>query len=268
MTDQTIPADVTPEDMEHARSYVQDYLDAMYAPDRTLAVARVLRALLPSPPRPTLADMTEEERRECRRMQADVEAWGRAVIVLPNAGGGRAVTLDRRGHVTYEDHASVTPRPDLPRMTWPGDQQPAPAPALPEGWRLADHETLGRVLVTSASTSSDGDGYVYILAPTDDPRGYNWIFCPTNRLTFLDTEPEADTSDAVPENTLAEGSEWGDADALARACRESERDQIIALDHPGDAYVWSEAAQSWESVSPMSMNGPFTIIHDGKKAHQ
>ena len=49
MTNQNFTADVTPEDMEHARSYVQDFLDATCAPDRTLAVARVLQALLPPP---------------------------------------------------------------------------------------------------------------------------------------------------------------------------------------------------------------------------
>lgn len=73
------------------------------------------------PPLPTLADMTREERSACKWAQADVETWGRAVIVLPNASGGRAVTLNREGHPAYEDHADVTPRLDLPRLEWPGD---------------------------------------------------------------------------------------------------------------------------------------------------
>ena len=91
--------------------------------------AEAVESLLPAPP--TLADMTREERDECKWMQADTELWGRVVIVLHNAGGGRAVTLNREGHMAYEDHGTITPRPDLPRMTWPGTEKPVAA--LPEG---------------------------------------------------------------------------------------------------------------------------------------
>ena len=59
-------------------------------------------------------------------------------------------------------------------------------PTLPGGWRLADHEVYGRVIVTSTSTSPNDDGYVYILLSTAESKGYDWVFCPTNRLTFLD----------------------------------------------------------------------------------
>ena len=88
------------------------------------------------------------------------------------------------------------------------------------------------------------------------------------RLEWPGTDHGGDTSDAVPPNTLAVGSAWGKTDALAQACRESERDQIIALDRAGDAYVWSEAAEWWEGSGPMSVNAPFTILHDGKEADQ
>ena len=66
------------------------------------------------------------------------------------------------------------------------------APALPDGWRLADHKLYGRVIVTSASTSPNDDGYVYILLSTTESKGYDWVFCPVNRLTFLDTGKETD----------------------------------------------------------------------------
>ena len=184
MTDQTIP-DVTPEDMEHARSYVQDFLDATHGPDRTLAVARVLQAFLPPPPRPTLADMSPEERSACQWFQADVETWGRAVIIAPNASDRRAMTLNRRGYVAYEDHDSVTPRPDLPRLEWPGEQQPAPAPALPAGWRLADHPHYGRVFVTAPEP--DGDGDLWFIDPSADP-GSMEDWCDPDVLTFLDDQ--------------------------------------------------------------------------------
>ena len=179
MTSQTIP-DVTPEDMEHARSYVQDFLDATHGPDRTLAVARVLQALLPPPPRPTLADMTEEERAECAWMQSDVEHRGRAVVIVPEWGAGHAELLDRWGSVFYAAHDRVTPRPDLPRMTWPGD---TPAPALPECWRLADHQEYGRVIVT---TTPNSDGYVYFVLHSDGTLGHAWHFCLPAELTYID----------------------------------------------------------------------------------
>ena len=76
------------------------------------------------PTLPTLADMTPGERAACQWMQADTKRWGHAVIIRPDAGRGRAVTLDVWGHVDYEAHGTITPRPDLPRMEWPCDQCP------------------------------------------------------------------------------------------------------------------------------------------------
>lgn len=258
MTYQIFYEDLHPEDVEHARAYVQDYLDATYAPDRTLAVARVLHALLPAPPRPTLADMTPEERAECRWMQADTEARGRAIITVTEWMDGNAELLDRQGNSFYAAHSSVTPRPDLPRFVWPGDT-PAPAvPALPEGWRLADHPHYGRVFVTSPEPDFDGD--LWFIDPGAAP-GVMEGWCDTDVLTFLDTP------DAVPPNTLAVGSEWDDADALARACEESGRDQIVVSDSTGDVFVWAFDAEWWEDTVPPRLS-PYTIIHIGKKADQ
>ena len=71
----------------------------------------------------------------------------------------------------------------------------------------------------------------------------------------------------MPPNTLADGSEWDDADALARACEESGRDQIAVLEHDGWVYVWDGMAEWWEG-SAQPDNAPFTIIHAGRKADQ
>lgn len=101
---------------------------------------KALEALLP--PRPTLADMTDDARAACQWTQADTPRWGHAVIIRPDVGGGRAALLDGWGHVDYEDHTNVTPRPDLPRMTWPGNI-PAPAPIAPEDYPPRDQLTLG-----------------------------------------------------------------------------------------------------------------------------
>ena len=187
MTDQTIPADK----VRAARDLHRDAAKMVTITDTEREihqhVADAMEALLPTPTLPTLADLPEEERRACRWMQADVEGYEhRPVIITPHWVGGDVRVMCPDGSINPIDPGHVTPRTDLPRMEWPSDKKPAPTPALPDGWRLAEHQTLGRVIVTSASTSSDGDGYVYILLPTDDSRGYDWMFCPTNRLTYLD----------------------------------------------------------------------------------
>lgn len=263
MNDQ-LPPNVTPEDMAHARAYVQDFLDATHGPDRTLAVARVLQALLPAPPRPTLAGMTDDQRRACQWMQADVEnRIGRYVIVNLDDGGGEPTLIAPDGKLDWRFPEYVTPRPDLPRMTWPGDKKPAPA--LPEGWRLADHEVYGRVIVTTSIPNHDGRVY-FVFPSAWDSLGYSGGYCTPDKLTYLDQW--ADTSDTVPPNTLAEGSEWRDVDAMARACRESDRDQIVVADKDGDVHVWNARAGWWESGAPSDEFEPYTIIHDGRNADQ
>ena len=266
MTDQTTP-DVTDDDRRRARECAE-FIEADMSAwgDGIRALARVFLNAFPAPPRPTLADMTPEERHACRWMQADVKDRGvRYVIANPLDDENEVALIDPDGDICWLPPGRVTPRPDLPRLEWPGTGKPAPT--VPEGWRLADHRTHGRVIVTTQTP--DRDGYVYVVIPdAGNFRGYDWHFCDPDEMTYLDTDQGADTSDAAPPNTLAVGSEWNYADALARACRESERDQIVVLDRDGDAYIWPEAAEWWESVSPMSANAPFTIIHAGKKADQ
>lgn len=155
-------------------------------------VVEVIRELLPAPPRPTLADMTREERRASKWMQADVDHT-RVVILVSDLRAGRVALLDRWGDVIYKDHDTVTPRPDLPPMTWPGDQKPAPAPApaLPEGWRLAVHPDYGLVVVTSG-TPDEGGLVAFVHRDDDLHRGHGYDWCKPAELTFLDTGKKAD----------------------------------------------------------------------------
>lgn len=187
MTDQ-IPAGLHPDDVALARDYAARVLaDPDYHSTEELAAARVLQALLPTPPPPTLADMTEAERRACRRMQADVKGEdGSAVIYAPNWKDGSATVLWPSGFIEQADWEDVTPRPDLPSLTWPGEQQPAPA--LPDGWRLADHKRYGRVIVTNPTP--DADGHVYFVAPAPEPLGNDWHPCDPGELTYLDQEAD------------------------------------------------------------------------------
>ena len=182
MTDQ-IPAD-------EVRKIIAFYRDG--ASDRGGMILDALRDLLPPPPLPTLADMTDEERAACQWMQADVGVERRIIVRVMDVEEG-AVTLVESGDTVVCPHSSVTPRPDLPRFTWPGEQQTAPAPALPEGWRFADHKDHGRVIVTN--TTPDEDGHVYFVAPAPDPLGNDWHPCDPAELTYLDTGQEV--ADAV-----------------------------------------------------------------------
>ena len=264
MTDQ-IPANLTREEAQAVREWAERALaDPNYHSAEEVAAARVLLAVLP---RPTLADMTPEERAECQRMQANVKGYeNRAVILQPYLKNGSARVMWATLRVEAVSWAHITPRPDLPRFGWPGEQQPAPALpdgwklgeqhpalALPAGWKLADHEKYGRVVVTS--DTPDADGHVYFVAPAPDPIGNDWHLCQRDELTYLDTPAQP--------NTLTVGSTWDDAAALARACDESQRDQIIALDKDGYAFIWSHAANWWEGTVP-PIDPPYTILHTGK----
>lgn len=136
------------------------------------------------PPRPTLADMTMPERRSCQWMQADAD-HRRAVILVTDLSGERVALLDRWGDVIYVDHEDVTPRPDLPRMGWPGTEKPAPA--LPEGWRFADHPHYGRVIVTRTEPDLDGEVAITVPVPTNADRArLEW--CRPDELTYIDAD--------------------------------------------------------------------------------
>lgn len=189
MTDQTIP-DVTDDDRKLAREWAEGIAHDMDNwGDGIRTVARVVLDAVPAPPRPTMADMSPVERHACRWMQADTETWGRVVIVCPITVGGDVILLDRCGDVIHEAPAKITPRPDLPRLEWPGDEKPTPAPDLPDGWRLADHPDLGRVIVTTQTPNSNGR--VYAVRPdAGNFMGYDWHFCDPNDLTYLDQEAD------------------------------------------------------------------------------
>lgn len=85
---------------------------------------RMSRGSTPAPTSPTMADMNPAELRACQWAQADVEMWGRVVIIVPVLIGARAALLDRSGDVIYEDHCNIIPRLDLPRLEW--SRRPAP----------------------------------------------------------------------------------------------------------------------------------------------
>ena len=184
MTDKTIPADQA----RRARQWARDTLDDVENGANVSAYARdAARTLITMMPRPTLADMTPEEREKCKWMQADTSRWGHAVIICPDVGDGRAALLDGWGHVDYEPHSKVTPRPDLPRMEWPGTEKPAPA--LPDGWRLADHKKHGRVIVTRPDPDEEGEAAIIRTLPARPSRAV-LTWCDSDELTYTDQEAD------------------------------------------------------------------------------
>ena len=125
MTDKNLSA-VTDEDRRLARDWAEHiaFNVSGLANARMHAVARVILDAVPIPSRPTLADMTDDERAACLRMQCDT-APNRSVrgfIADIYPGGCRIIERDTWEWRSYSDDM-VTPRPDLPRMTWPADKE-------------------------------------------------------------------------------------------------------------------------------------------------
>ena len=65
------------------------------------------------------------------------------------------------------------------------------APALPHGWRLADHPKHGRVIVTTPEPDSGGE-VAFVRQNDFWDRKYSGDWCKPDELTYIDTEPEAD----------------------------------------------------------------------------
>lgn len=288
MTGQTIPADAVREIAEKMHYHANQNNVRGSEEEYVRFFARQLDELLPPPPRPTLADMTREERRACAWMQADVWPVGRAVITFPDSGNEPATLIDRQGKVIYAGSNTVTPRPDLPRMEWPGDQKaaleetpeseeefmaniekalddhygPLPAPALPDGWRLADHPSNGRVIVTNPTPNIEGR--VYYVLPSADPLGFDWLFCDPDDLTYLDTDQEVEDVTPVKAGDVIESADDPRLDALPIGS--------ILLDRDGEAVT--KRREEWEGGGRIPIPyegevfGPWTVLHIPKKADQ
>lgn len=117
-----------------------------------------LEALLPQ--RPTLADMTDEERAACIRMQCDT-APNRSVrgfIADVYPGGCRVIERDTWKWRSCSDDM-VTPRPDLPRMEWPADKKVEDVPPVKVGDVIesADDPRIDALPVGSILSDCDGE---------------------------------------------------------------------------------------------------------------
>lgn len=265
MTDQTIPANLTRKEAQAVREWAELAWSTKVQDAVVAHAARVLLAVLP--PRPTLADMTLDEQDECTGMQADLAQGDRVVILdgTPDAAGLVQV-LEKSLDVYRAYPAEVTPRPDLPRLEWTGNQKPASAPALPDGFRLADHKDHGRVMVTTPTPNIEGSIY-YVLPVGRNLMGFDWRSCDPDMLTYLDQED--DTSDAVPESTLSVGTVIESADDPRLAALPL---GIILLDREGDPTTKRRGVWTGPGYPPIPSEdgtfGPWTVLHIPKEADQ
>lgn len=123
MTDQTVPADKVREIIEKMRDHADHNNVRGSEEEYVKFFASQLEDLLPTPPLPTLADMTPEERAACRWMQADAGPYGRRGLIVKVKYWSVYVVDKETG--TYSDYTPdlVTARPDLPSMEWNGTDQ-------------------------------------------------------------------------------------------------------------------------------------------------
>ena len=148
---------------------------------------QALHELILFPSRPTLADMTLDEQSECQWMQCDVGGEDdRAVIFNPHWEDGSARVLWPGGFSTYPGWERVTPRPDLPRMEWPGNQEADPA--LPVWGQLADHPKHGKVFVIDPTP--DSDGCIRVMRPIPGRPEYAWFLCEPSELAYTYTDKD------------------------------------------------------------------------------
>ena len=155
MTDQMIPAD-------KVRKIIARYRDG--ASHQGGLILDALKDLLPTPP--TLANMTDDERDECAGMQADLAQGDRVVILDGTPDSDGLVQVLEKSLDVYSTHPDdVTPRPDLPRMEWPGEAT-VPPNTLTEGSQWDDVDKLSRACDASGLdqivvTDKDGDASVW-----------------------------------------------------------------------------------------------------------
>lgn len=163
MTDQMIPADkvenIAAEMRDAMRREDDGYPYAEFLSDMGDYI-KDLEALLPDQPRPSMAEMTEEERAECRWMQCDAGPYGRRGLIVKVKYWSVYVVDKETG--TYSDYTPdlVTARPDLPSMEWNGtDQEDVTPDHLAVGTVIesADDPRLDALPAGSALLDRDGE---------------------------------------------------------------------------------------------------------------
>ena len=163
MTDQNMPADKVEKIVASMREAMRRddpyYSDGEFLEDMS-GYIRDLEALLPTPPLPTLEDMTPVARRECQWMQCEVRGERRIItLVLDDSDENYVVMLDSSGYISHCPFEWVTPLPDLPRMTWPGTEKDEDANTVKAGDVIdsADDPRISALPVGTILLDRDGE---------------------------------------------------------------------------------------------------------------
>lgn len=101
---------------------VREIYDRYRANETTLHEAFRAAVALTTPPLPTLADMTPEERPACKLMQCSVAGSDSRYAIRAFDLGGKVLLLRDDFLVVKSSNDLVTPLPDLPRLEWPAQE--------------------------------------------------------------------------------------------------------------------------------------------------
>ena len=160
MTELNIP-DVTDDDRRLARQWaksVEANRDTWNYNIR--AAARVILNAVPTPPPPTMADMTLDEQYECRWMQCDAGPYGRLGLIVKVKYWSVYVVDKETGVYSNYSPDLVTARPDLRRFEWPDtDQEAEDVPTVKVGDLIesADDPRIDALPVGSILLDCDGE---------------------------------------------------------------------------------------------------------------
>jgi hypothetical protein len=118
-----------------------------------------LNELLPPPPRPTMADMNEEERAACQWMQCDAGPAGRRGLIVKVSYWSVYVADKETGVYSSYTPDLVTALPDLPRMEWNGTEKVEEATPAEVGDVIesADDPRLDALPVGTVLVDCDGE---------------------------------------------------------------------------------------------------------------
>lgn len=158
------------------------------------------------------------------------------------------------------------PHPSLEALATGGDDG-APVPALPHGWRLADHPVYGRVMVTSPAP--DRDGYLWGFRPDGTREGADRIRCKPDKLTYIDSPATkgADTTTAPDHLAVGTVIESADDPRIAALPLGS-----ILLDRDEEATIKRPVAWTGLGNKPIPSEGdtfgPWTVRRIGREADQ
>ena len=180
MTKQNIP-DVTVAEQRLARQWAKSVEANRDTWNYNIRAAA--RVILNAACVPTMADMTEEERHECRWMQCDADPYGRRGLIVKVKDWSVYVVDKETGVYSNYSPDLVTARPDLHRFEWSDTEkvedentveigdviESAADPridALPDGSILIDRD--GAATFKRGERDWSGAGYRPILSEGDE----------------------------------------------------------------------------------------------------